>query len=426
MKNPSFLIISLLLCIDTLSAQALYFPPNGGDTWAQVDNREASWNEDGFVALDQFLEESNTKGIIVLHKGKILHEKYFNGHDASKAWYWASAGKSLTAFLTGMAAQEGFLDIDDSTSMYLGQGWTSCSSDDQEKITIRHQLTMTTGLDIGQPLDCTDAACLLCDYDPGTFWYYHNAPYTLIESVVSNAVGTTYNQYTNQKLAPTGIAGLWIKNGFNNVFYSTLRNFARFGLLMQAGGSWDGTPILSDTSYYRAMITPSQDLNRSYGYLWWLNGQTSHRLPGIDFEFSGPLMPDAPTDAYAALGKNSQILLIIPSLDLVIARMGDDPQSGFIGLTYANELRDVFSQVFKATSTKENPNLAKTVEVKGNRVTFNLKGSYQIQVFDVSGTMLQSLEVTDAYELKNIQPGIYFIHIQKDSESITIKVPVIR
>ena len=63
-------------------------------------------------------------------------EKYFNGHSDTSYWYWASAGKTLTSFITGIAQQEGYLNIYDTTSNYLGSGWTNCVPTDEEKITI--------------------------------------------------------------------------------------------------------------------------------------------------------------------------------------------------------------------------------------------------------------------------------------------------
>jgi CubicO group peptidase (beta-lactamase class C family) len=61
--------------------------------------------------------------------------------------------------------------------------------------------------------------------------------------------------------------------GFNNIYFSTARSMARFGLLNLNKGIWDTVPILNDTNYFTEMTTTSQDMNRSYGYLWWLNGK---------------------------------------------------------------------------------------------------------------------------------------------------------
>ena len=60
-----------------------------------------------------------------------------------------------------------------------------------------------------------------------------------------------------------------------------------------------------------------------YGYLWWLNGKSSYHLPQTQIEFNGTLIPNAPADMYAALGKNDQKIYIVPSKKLVIIRMGD-------------------------------------------------------------------------------------------------------
>jgi len=82
-------------------------------------------------------------------------------------------------------------------------------------IKVKHQLTMTTGLDYTvADVDCTTPSCLKYNADAGSQWYYHNAPYTLIESVISAAFGGTYNSYTDTRLKNlTGMSGNWIKNG---------------------------------------------------------------------------------------------------------------------------------------------------------------------------------------------------------------------
>lgn len=69
-----------------------------------------------------FLETRNTKSFIVLHQGKIVIEAYFNNHFASSAWYWASAGKTLTATLSGIAQDENLININAKVSDYLGEG----------------------------------------------------------------------------------------------------------------------------------------------------------------------------------------------------------------------------------------------------------------------------------------------------------------
>ena len=139
-------------------------------------------------------------------------------------------------------------------------------------------------------------------------WYYHNAPYTILDEVIEAATATTLNQYFSQKVRiPIGMNGAFFPVEENNVYFSTPRSMARFGLLMLNEGSWGNTPIMTDSTYFNEMINTSQDLNLSYGYLWWLNGKTSYHLPQTQLQFNGTLIPSAPADMYCALGNAIRI-----------------------------------------------------------------------------------------------------------------------
>ena len=139
--------------------------------------------------------------------------------------------------------------------------------------------------------------------------------------------------------------GIWAStNGLNNVYFSTTRSMARFGLLNLNNGSWDEIPILMDTVFEEALRTPSQELNRSYGYLYWLNGQPDFMAPGSQIVFTGPLIPSAPPDLYSGLGKNDQKLYIVPSEELVIVRMGEDTGENLLGpSSFDNTLWEVLA-----------------------------------------------------------------------------------
>jgi len=332
----------------------LYFPPTNSGDWETTAPENQNWNTDAIVDLYSFLSEGNTRAFIVLKDGKIVLEKYWGNNllnsdifDQNTNWYWASAGKTLTAFIVGLAQQEGILDINDKTSDYLGNNWSKLSLNKENLITVKHQLTMTTGLDyMVANLDCTDAVCLQYRQDAGTQWYYHNAPYTLLESVVSNAAGMTYNQFTDVKIEGLiGMDGTWILLGNNNVYWSTARSAARFGLLLLNKGTWDKTPILTDPVYFDAMTNSSQNLNPSYGYLTWLNGKASIILPGLATSFNTPLSQNAPSDLYAALGKNGQYINVVPSENLVVVRMGDAPGNALVSAVFHDDLWGKISQV---------------------------------------------------------------------------------
>jgi CubicO group peptidase (beta-lactamase class C family) len=200
---------------------------------------------------------------------------------------------------------------------------------------------MTTGLDDGvADSDCTLPACLQYKSDAGTRWAYHNAPYTMLDKVVENATGKSYNTYFQEKIRDkTGMNGLWIKTGYNNVYYSTPRSMARFGLLLLNKGKWDQTTILADDTYFSTQINTSQNYNPSYGYLTWLNGKSNYMLPGLQFVFAGPLVPNAPADMYSALGKNDQKIYVVPSQNIVVIRMGDSAGNVQLALSsFDNEL----------------------------------------------------------------------------------------
>lgn len=241
---------------------SLYFPPASAN-WETVSPLSLGWNETELNNLYAYLQQKGTKGFIILKNGRIAAEKYFGTFTADSNWYWASAGKTLTAFLVGIAQQEGKLNITHKTALYLGAGWTSLPPAKENLITIRHQLTMTTGLDDGAGnADCTLPACLQYKADAATRWAYHNAPYTLLENVVENAANTSYNNYFQQKIRDRiGMNGLWIRQGYNNVYFSTPRSMARFGLLLLNKGVWNGTPVLQDAGYFNAQVNTSQDLN---------------------------------------------------------------------------------------------------------------------------------------------------------------------
>jgi CubicO group peptidase (beta-lactamase class C family) len=250
-------------------------------------------------------------------------ENYFNGHSATTAWYWASAGKTLTATVTGIAEQEGYINTNNKVSDYIGTGWTSAPLAKENLITCKHLLSMSSGLDDSLGDDVSPAN-LQYVADAGTRWAYHNV-YVKLQDVVAQATGQTWNNYFNSKLRDklgmTG--GLWV-NGTDGTrtYWSTTRNMARFGLMALNKGKWNGTTVINE-SYYNLATTTSQTINLSYGYLWWLNGKSSYHLPQSQFQFSGSIIPSAPSDMYAALGKNDQKIYVVPSKKMVVIRMGD-------------------------------------------------------------------------------------------------------
>ena len=420
-----------------LNATENYFPPLYGDFWETIKPETLGWDTSKINQLYAFLENKNTKAFIVLKDGKIVLEKYFGSFTKDSIWYWASAGKTLTATLVGIAQQEGLLSIYDKTSKFLDEGWTSCPREKEDLITIRHQLTMTTGLDYQvQDLDCTEPQCLKYRSDAGTQWYYHNAPYTLLEKVVEKVSGVNYNLYFSQKIRnQIGMNGAWIKLGYNNVYFSNARSMARFGILIANNGYWEDKNIIKDKDYLNQMINTSQELNKSYGYLWWLNGKESCMIPGSSKVFNTMLMPNAPLDTYTALGKDGQILNISPSKGIIMVRMGERPDDQFfISTNFANDIWMYLNNIMEPLSVTNqflndkiivspNPtseyieiNIGNVIlsEAKNQTKIYNIYGECVITVEEHCNVSLQRIDVS------HLPVGIYFIHIGSYTEKFMV------
>ncbi|MFY0651201.1 MAG: serine hydrolase [Cyclobacteriaceae bacterium] len=352
MKALTILIFTIvfLSCQDSSHPEpnpdTTYFPPAGSTSWETVDTATLGWNTTALDDLESFVDDADTRALIILKNGRIAFEHY-NGEGAlggtftnRSIWYWASAGKTLTSFLIGKAKEEGLLSLDDKTSDYLGEGWTSLAKDQEDQITVRNQLTMTSGLnDVGIDSDCTNPECLEFRTEPGNRWAYHNAPYTLLSNVVESATGTDFDTYFKSQLTnKIGMDGYWTYLGYNHVYFSTARSMARFGLLVMNDGKWGDEVIMSDTNYFHEMINSSQDINPSYGYLWWLNGKESHMLPGLQLNINKQICPSAPADMISGLGKNGQFVCIVPSEELVVIRMGNSPDGSLVPTTFLNNL----------------------------------------------------------------------------------------
>jgi len=337
----------------TTTSITTYFP-EVGSIWERVTPASVGWDDTKMEDLRTFLSVSNSRALIVLKDGKIVIEEYMGKQlvntnldfGATNNWYWASAGKTLTSAAVGIAESQGKINLEAKTSDYLGAGWTSLTATQENKILIRHQLTMTTGLDDDVAnKDCTDPACLIYKADPGTRWAYHNAPYTLLDNVISNATGKALNAYVNDEIiAKIGMDGQYIKTGDNNVFYSTARSMARFGLLLLKKGKWDQTQIIP-SAYVNLMTTSSQTFNPAYGYLTWLNGRPAYMVPGSQVSINGYLSPNAPNDMFAAMGKNGQIINIVPSKNIVVVRMGDVPDTSQVPYLFQDNLWEKLNAV---------------------------------------------------------------------------------
>lgn len=420
MKSAACIITFLAIQMAGLSQT--YFPPTTGN-WETITWEEAGLCPDSLPALINLLEQEDSKAFILLYNGKILNESYFDSFTADSIWYWASAGKTLTSALIGIAAAQNGLNLDASSKTYLGAGWSNLTSTQEDEITVRHHLTMTTGLDDGVvDNDCTSPSCLQYLAQPNTRWAYHNAPYTLLDQILQGATSFTNNQYFFQKIGtPCGISGLFVNSGYNKIFYSTPRNMAKFGLLLQNQGLWNGASIIPN-AYHTLMTTPSQTMNESYGYLTWLNGQNSYMVPESQWVLPGMMAPHAPNESYAALGKNGQIINVSPNENLTWIRMGNG-NSSLISLSLWDTIWSKLQHIQCSNSTDEHHD-TKWVTIKNNghipEVYFkNLELTYSLM--DMSGRSIE-VEPLGTPFLFDLSSGLYTISCPSHPEWLAEKI----
>ncbi len=338
-------VLSIFICgckknntPSTDNGTTMYFPSNTDANWETKSLESLGWNQSAATALKSYLIQKNTKSFMILVNGRIVMEEYFNGHSQNATWQWNSAGKTLVASTTGIAQQEGLLNINNKVSQYLGTGWTSEAIDKENLITSKHLLTMTSGIDDGSELVIKQNLTYLAD--AGTRWSYHNVFQKLMD-VVASASKQDFETYFNTKLkSKIGMDGFW-NNGFIfKIFHSNTRSMARFGILALNKGKWNNEQILNE-GYFNESTNSSQTINPSYGYLWWLNGKAKYMVPGAQTVFSGSLVPNAPTDMFAAMGAEDQRIYVIPSKNMVVVRMGNasDPANpNFAVSGFDNEL----------------------------------------------------------------------------------------
>lgn len=309
----------------TESEQSIYFPPINSNEWQTTSPDDINWNLNKLENLKQFLIDENSKSFMVLVNGKIVIEEYFNGHNANEIWQWNSAGKTLVTATTGIAQQNGLIDINNKVSDYIGEQWTNTTKQQEDLITVKNLLSMTSGLDDEPQL--VIKANLTYVTDAGLRWAYGNV-FQRLMNVVEDASGMEFENYFNNELRDKiGMEGLWNNGIIYRIYYSNTRSMARFGLLASQNGTWDGEQIINEDFFIESKTT-SQNINPSYGYLWWLNGKSKYMLPSTQTAFSGELVPDAPADMVAAMGKDEQRIYIVPSKNLVIIRMGEATTSG--------------------------------------------------------------------------------------------------
>lgn len=294
-----------------LSGKGHYYPPIEGNQWDKISPAALGWDGTKLEQAVSCVCDHNSTAFLIVHKGRIVVEEYWQDWGIDTAMPIFSAAKSVASVLVGIAQEEGKLSIGDRMVKYLGPGWSKAPPGKEAVISIKHVLTMTTGLNDS----------LEYKAEAGTIWYYNSPAYWKLFPVIESATGKSMDDFSREVL--------WARIGMKwcawngRTMACSARDMARFGLMVLYNGTWQGKDILKDKTFLRDATNKSQELNQAYGYLWWLNGENSFRLPGpADQQFEGALVPSAPADMFAALGAADKKIYIVPSLDLVVVRHG--------------------------------------------------------------------------------------------------------
>lgn len=320
--------------------------------WPTVEAKAVGIDTGALADAAEFVRQNNSTCFLVAHASGLVcaehwHcEEGFGGDKSPLAPTFtdddrsledvASAQKSVVSVLVGIAVEKGLLTVTDSVTDLIGPGWSHASSSQESEITVQHLLTMTSGLDHGgryaEP--------------PGQVWMYNLGPAwhtlkrvlpavagkplnDLLREWLTGPLGMTESQFVERPAVPEGRNAIGASSVYPDGktfegFVSSGYDLVRFGqAVCSAVRGEDELGISSD--YFQESLKPSTDLNPSYGYLWWLNGQAFSLAPAQKEPNQGPMVPSAPDDMVSALGALGRAVHVIPSRQLVVVRMGGSP-----------------------------------------------------------------------------------------------------
>ncbi len=267
-----------------------------------------------------------TRATLVVHKGRLVGERYAPGFDKDSQLLGWSMTKTITALLYGILERQGRLSLDDAMPVPEWRGT------DKEALTIRHLLNMASGLEWQENYaDRSGATIMLYESDamgkmaaeaeltarPGEKWYYSSGTSNILATALASYFDDleAYQRFPYEQLfGPLGMQSMVMETDAAGYFvgssysWATGRDWAKLGLLMLNDGVFEGDTIVNP-SWIEFMKTPLADSKGLYGGQTWLN--------------AGQHMSNTPADAFSARGFHGQRVQVIPSKDLVIVRLGE-------------------------------------------------------------------------------------------------------
>ncbi len=281
----------------------------------------------GAFAEDNPDGQKNTRAVVVVHDGQVVAEQYAPGFDADTPLLGWSMGKSIANAIVGRLVSTGDLNVNADD---LLAEW---ADDERATIQLAQLLRMESGLAFDEDYDPnTDATNMLftpgstadfaaakpLEANPGTYWSYSSGTSNIVCDVAHQASGMQVEMARALVFDPLGMdsavmeaddSGGLVCSSFP---YATARDWARFGQWFLQGGAWDGTQLLPEDWIQFTTDPVTLETENPYGAHWWLNTDATGEVR----------MPDVPGDAYWASGNEGQQVVVIPSLDTVVVRLG--------------------------------------------------------------------------------------------------------
>ncbi len=280
-----------------------------------------------------FQQKHKIHSTLVIKEGKIVVEEYFNGNTRESRYDIRSATKSVISLLVGIALDKGFIaSVDDPMNIYLKDKVPEKNkSADKENISIRHLLTMSSGLEcndwnkksrgqedkVFRKRDWIQYTLDLPMVDsPGKTTSYCSMGTVLAAEIVSKASGFPIDVFAEKYLfQPLGITNVnWGHTTTGKPIvpsakrlYMTSRDMAKIGQLVAKGGIWNGKTVISKEWIAKATMSQTKLSNLEYGFLWWK----------IPFSMNGKKIHGT-----VATGNGGQYIMIFEDWDLVVVFTG--------------------------------------------------------------------------------------------------------
>lgn len=272
-----------------------------------------------------------TRGVVIVKGGELIAERYAEGFDADTPQLGWSMSKSVTSLLTGVLVEQGVVSLDDD---HLRPEWT----DERADITIEHLLRMTSGLqwdetyDLGTPITRmlylepdmgAYVASLPLAHQPGTVQQYSSGSTNVLCSVLIERAGVAADLPRRELLGPLGLTSAIFEADAagtpvcSSYLWATPRDWAAIGQFALQNGEWNGEQLLPEDWMEQSLrvvdVVETDDPGAGMGW----RGNVM-----LDGELRWPELPE---DTFYAAGHDGQKMLIVPSEDLVVVRMGFTP-----------------------------------------------------------------------------------------------------